>query len=219
MNNSIFAKLLKLNEQTNEVTNNTENSKAESSVTKTRDTHDDYVSREAKRIDLEASLKEFLTYHWPFMFPLEHNEVDEFVALQNKCLPSEKYDADLVNYLLSSALVYKLDGKIVGGILIGKTSNKSPAKAKYESKKGFIETVMSLFVDEQHRGKKIGKALLYAALHGFEGRCMMLHVRWRNKPAIELYKKVGFLTLQRIHKYYREPTEDAWEMVFIREQA
>lgn len=213
MNNSIFAKLLKLNEQTNE----TKTESITDSIIRT--SVGSIIESSEAQTELEASLKEFLAYHWPFMFPLEHNEVDEFVALQNKCLPSEKYDADLVNYLLSSALVYKLDGKIVGGILIGKTSNKSPAKAKYESKKGFIETVMSLFVDEQHRGKKIGKALLYAALHGFEGRCMMLHVRWRNKPAIELYKKVGFLTLRRIHKYYANPTEDAWEMVFIREQA
>ena len=242
MNNSIFAKLLKLDGSADRTTRDLSRELNTHSLTTQQNQPTQSLSqnspqniqnqreqneRAEKALQLEKQakqaaqliedeLKEFLKQHWSFIFPLEYNEIDEFVKLQNKCLPGEPYDADIVQYLIESSLVYKIDGVIVGGIIVGKTSNKMPAKTKYESKKGFIETIMSLFVDEHHRGKKIGKALLYAALHGFEGKCIMLHVRWTNKQAIELYKKVGFLTLNRIRKYYQNPIEDAWEMVFVR---
>lgn len=195
MKNSIFAKLLNL----------------ESAEVK-----EEPITENADKIH-EKSLKSFLAKHWSNLHALKDEEVQELTKLQNRCLPGEKYTEETIAFLMDSTLVYKIDGKIVGGIILGRLSNTHPAKFKYETKKGTIECIFSLFVDDQYRGKGIGKTLLYAGLHGFEGRCIILHVRWKNKAAIELYKKVGFIILSRIHKYYSNPTEDAWEMVFVRD--
>ena len=42
---------------------------------------------------------------------------------------------------------------------------------------------------------------------------IVLEVRVSNRPAIELYKKFGFVNVGTRKNFYQKPTEDAWIMI------
>jgi ribosomal-protein-alanine N-acetyltransferase len=68
---------------------------------------------------------------------------------------------------------------------------------------------------ENHRGKHIGLKLMEEGLQRIkkEGASeMYLEVRVSNRPAIEMYRKLGFKIGKSLEGYYRDG-EDAYMMV------
>lgn len=66
-----------------------------------------------------------------------------------------------------------------------------------------------------YRRQGVGQTLLKQALR--QGQMLgasycLLEVRFSNRPAIELYEKLGFVTIDRRRNYYSLPIEDALVM-------
>ena len=72
--------------------------------------------------------------------------------------------------------------------------------------------MMNLAVSPEYRRMGIGEALVNALVPRLAERgshSLMLEVRVSNKPAIQLYEKLGFVQVGRRPNYYRNPKEDA----------
>ena len=72
--------------------------------------------------------------------------------------------------------------------------------------------MMNVAVHPDFRRKGIAERLVLSLVEGLKARgnhCLSLEVRASNEPAINLYKKLGFLQVGRRTKYYRNPREDA----------
>ncbi|MEM0089672.1 MAG: ribosomal protein S18-alanine N-acetyltransferase [Archaeoglobaceae archaeon] len=75
--------------------------------------------------------------------------------------------------------------------------------------------IVSIAVRKEFRGHGIGEALLREAIKRLRARGktkIALEVRVSNKPAQELYKKLGFRIVDTIPSYYSDG-EDAYYMV------
>ncbi len=93
-------------------------------------------------------------------------------------------ESGIARFLLrnpNTCFVATLDGKVVGTILAG-----------HDGRRGYI---YHLAVDEQHRGKGIGKELVCCAVHGLERLGIQkaaLVVFANNKDGNQFWEKVGF---------------------------
>lgn len=108
--------------------------------------------------------------------------------------------------------VAEVDGKVVGYVM-SRVEYGAPNIAKgMLVKKGHI---VSIAVLEGYRRRRIGTALMKAALEALRERygCkeVYLEVRVSNEPAIKLYEKLGFRKVRIIPMYYLDG-EDAYLM-------
>ncbi len=73
--------------------------------------------------------------------------------------------------------------------------------------------IVSIAVDERYRRKGVGTALIKGVIKNLADKVdgFYLEVRVSNKPAINLYEKMGFEITKRISKYYMDG-EDAYLM-------
>jgi len=83
-------------------------------------------------------------------------------------------------------------------------------------KLGFVKKghVVSVAVLEEHRGKSLGKALMFEGINGVMYRKadeIYLEVRVSNTSAINMYQKLRFEIKSRLRSYYRDG-EDAYLM-------
>ena len=75
--------------------------------------------------------------------------------------------------------------------------------------------ILNLAVDPDHRRQGVAGILVRKLLQQIDGP-LFLEVRAGNRPALSLYKKLGFAQAGRRRSYYRNPVEDAVIMVFSR---
>ncbi|MBS7287266.1 MAG: ribosomal protein S18-alanine N-acetyltransferase [Candidatus Freyarchaeota archaeon] len=145
-----------------------------------------------------------------------HEDLFRVVEINRICLP-ENYPYYFFQHLLERYpgcfIVAEVDGEIVGYIMNriekGMSSfNPSPFRLV---KKGHV---VSIAVMPEHRRKGIGKMLLkwgLRAMKEYGAEEAILEVRVSNEPAINLYKKMGFIIVKTIRGYYHDG-EDAYLM-------
>jgi ribosomal-protein-alanine N-acetyltransferase len=97
----------------------------------------------------------------------------------------------------------EMDGRLAG-LLIGRI-----AADEFE--------ILNLAVGGEFRRRGVATQLVRAALESAKiagARKTFLEVRASNEGGIQLYKRLGFQTCGRRMNYYRDPVEDAVQMVF-----
>ncbi len=138
-------------------------------------------------------------------------DIPSVILVNEKTLPEHYSDVfyyDVMDGFPEGFIVAELRGGVVGYVM-------NRVEFGFSNIKGFSLTkkahVVSVAVMQEHRKKGLGWALMEEghkamALKGCKE--VFLEVRVGNTPAIELYKKMEYSTVQRLHSYYRDG-EDA----------
>lgn len=122
---------------------------------------------------------------------LSYDNLNEFykVAKEYKLDFKKYYDEDsLINNKYQKTYLYSMDNKIVGFIIIEITFE--------------IMNIIHLFVKEKYRKNGIATLLLNHILLNQYIENYFLEVKSNNIPAINLYKKLGFIVINIRKKYY-----------------
>ncbi len=136
-------------------------------------------------------------------------DVPNVIAVNMATLPEHYTDFfyyDLLRGFPEGFLVTEREGEIVGYIMCRLEYGFSNFGLSV-IKKGHI---VSIAVMEEHRRKGLGRALMEEAMKAMKmRRCSetFLEVRVSNFPAIDLYKKLGFVEVRKIPYYYRDGEE------------
>ena len=129
---------------------------------------------------------------------VERADLASIAALEERCF-SDPWPASAFTGLLGSlSLTVMNDSELVGYVF-----------ARVRSTEGEI---LNVAVHPEHRERGLGMRLVAESMD----RCrragaesIFLEVRESNRPAIGLYGKMGFRTLDRRRRFYRNPTENA----------
>ena len=132
-------------------------------------------------------------------------DLEAVININRVCLP-ENYAAyffiDTYNTLPDTFIVAEYQGRIVGYIMCRLEHGFSDLKKLRFAKKGHI---ISVAVMPDYRRLGIGYSLVEGALAAFSAinadECY-LEVRLNNDPAIELYKRMGFVIARTVPRYY-----------------
>jgi ribosomal-protein-alanine N-acetyltransferase len=122
-------------------------------------------------------------------------DMPRVLEIEQACFPEEAYPEELfAEYARKSPelfLVARCGGRVVGyGIAVVR---------------GRSAELISIAVDPQHRRRRVGQALLDAALRGISragGDTCRLAVRATNAEAICFYERSGFERVKLIQGYY-----------------
>ncbi|MEM2880621.1 MAG: ribosomal protein S18-alanine N-acetyltransferase [Candidatus Methanomethylicaceae archaeon] len=131
------------------------------------------------------------------------NDLNEIYAIEKESF-SDPYPKPLLKaffYHPGAYIVAVVRGKVVG-YAIGIIRFRS------------LGHIISIAVEKDFRGKGIGKKLLHELikrLSGMGAKKIRIEVRESNEIAINLYKKTGFTTKEKISRYYPDG-EDALVM-------
>ncbi|MEM4234256.1 MAG: ribosomal protein S18-alanine N-acetyltransferase [Candidatus Methanomethylicaceae archaeon] len=133
------------------------------------------------------------------------NDLNEIYAIEKESF-SDPYPKPLLKaffYHPGAYIVAVVRGKVVG-YAIGIIRFRS------------LGHIISIAVEKDFRGKGIGKKLLHELikrLSGMGAKKIRIEVRESNEIAINLYKKTGFTTKEKIFRYY--PDGEAALVMFI----
>jgi ribosomal-protein-alanine N-acetyltransferase len=79
--------------------------------------------------------------------------------------------------------------------------------------------ILSIAVDERHRGRGLSRNLLLTHLGHLAGhgvRTIFLEVEENNQPARRLYNRAGFAVIGRRERYYKQPGGEPLNAVLMR---
>ena len=141
-------------------------------------------------------------------------EIPSVVSVNERTLPEHYSDVFYYDILDGFPEGFLLAEK--GGLVAGYMMNR--IEFGFSNIKGFNlmkkAHVVSIAVLAEHRRKGLGWALVEEGQKAMAAKgCkeVFLEVRVGNTPAIEMYKKLDYSTLQRLYSYYRDG-EDAFLM-------
>jgi len=142
------------------------------------------------------------------------SDLQKVMHINRTCLP-ENYTSffflDLYERFPLTFIVAEENGEIVGYVMCRIETGLPNFGFLGLIKKGHV---VSIAVLPEHRRKGIGQALMKEAMinmQKYNAKECYLEVRISNKPAITLYKKLGFQTVKVIRHYYMDG-EDAYLM-------
>lgn len=136
---------------------------------------------------------------------MSENDVEEVAQVESRCFSdpwSKKNFQEELRHRFSIPLVVKSGAKVVGYTCLWHIFEQME--------------IANFAVSPEFRRKGIGRMVMDGVLSEAKRRgCLsvILSVRESNQAAISLYKKYGFVELERKRNYYRYPTEDAIIMV------
>ncbi len=142
------------------------------------------------------------------------SDLDRVTYVNRKCLPenySDYFFIDLYRKFPETFIVAEDNGEIVGYIMCRIETSLSIISLQGLIKKGHIVSVAVL---PQNRRKGIGEALVKKAMKQmllYRAKQCFLEVRVSNRPAVDLYEKLGFQVTRTIKGYYSDG-EDAHMM-------
>lgn len=141
-------------------------------------------------------------------------DLEAVININRVCLP-ENYAAyffiDTFNTLPDTFIIAESQGRVVGYIMCRLEHGFSDLKKLRFAKKGHI---ISVAVMPDYRRMGMGNSLVEGALSAFSllrADELYLEVRISNYPAIELYRKMGFIVSRTIPRYYFDGS-DAYVM-------
>ncbi|MGQ9759171.1 MAG: ribosomal protein S18-alanine N-acetyltransferase [Candidatus Methanomethylicaceae archaeon] len=142
------------------------------------------------------------------------SDIDAVIMINKTCLPENYSPAFFLEHHYENPrvfLVAEVEGNVVGYNMCRIEFGISNFRTAF-TKRGHV---ISIAVMRDYRKKGIGYNLMVEGMkrvHESGANEIYLEVRVSNKPAIELYKKLGFKASKIIEGYYRDG-EDAYLMV------
>ncbi len=142
------------------------------------------------------------------------DDLESVMTINKVCLPENYSPGFFLEHFYENPrifLVAELGGKIIGYNMCRIEFGLSNLKTTFV-RKGHV---ISIAVMEEHRGKHVGLELMEVGMKRIkqEGASeMYLEVRVSNRPAIEMYRKLGFKAGKALEGYYRDG-ENAFLMV------
>lgn len=137
----------------------------------------------------------------------DREDVPSVIEVNMKTLPehySEYFYYEILSEFPETFLVAELHDVLVGYIMCRIEYGFSQLKRLGLARKGHV---VSVAVEEEHRGKGIGTSLILASheemVKKSAAECY-LEVRVSNAQAIALYQKLGFKVTGRLEAYYRD---------------
>ena len=133
--------------------------------------------------------------------PLSKKDAPCVAKIEAKCFSTPFSEADILGYIddpIWHFFVAWLDDEVVGYISFTKIIDECQ--------------IVNVATTEKARGQGVGSALISALINFAEQsdiKKIFLEVRASNVPAINLYKKFGFLAVGVSKNHYSKPTEDA----------
>jgi [ribosomal protein S18]-alanine N-acetyltransferase len=132
-------------------------------------------------------------------------DLDAVMNINRVCLPENYapyFFLDTYNTLPEAFIVAESQGMVVGYIMCRLEHGFSDVRKLRFARKGHI---VSVAVVPEFRNSGVGYSLVQQALAAMvarQGDECFLEVRVNNYPAINLYKKLGFLVSRTIPRYY-----------------
>jgi [ribosomal protein S18]-alanine N-acetyltransferase len=137
----------------------------------------------------------------------DREDIPSIIEINMKTLPehySDYFYYDILAEFPETFLVAELHGVMVGYIMCRIEYGFSQLKRLGLARKGHV---VSVAVEEEHRGKGIGTRLILASHEEMVKKSATecyLEVRISNSQAITLYRKLGFKVTGRQEAYYRD---------------
>ena len=134
-------------------------------------------------------------------------DVPSIIEINMKTLPehySDSFYYEILSEFPETFLVAELQGVPVGYIMCRIEYGFSHLKRLGLARKGHV---VSVAVEEEHRGKGIGTSLIMTSQKEMAKKSATecyLEVRVSNAQAIRLYQKLGFKTTGKLDVYYRD---------------
>ena len=137
----------------------------------------------------------------------DREDIPSIIEVNMKTLPehySDYFYYEILSEFPETFLVAELHGVLVGYIMCRIEYGFSQLKRLGLARKGHV---VSVAVEEEHRGKGIGTGLIIASQEEMTKKSATecyLEVRVSNVQAIGLYQKLGFKVTGRLEAYYRD---------------
>lgn len=141
-------------------------------------------------------------------------DLERVMYINQMCLPenySSSFFLDLYERFPETFVVAEENSEIVGYAMCRIERGLPSFRFMGLSKKGHLISI-AVLPKYQHQG--VGQALMkeiMKAMVSYEAKECILEVRVTNTPAIDLYKKLGFIVARTLNNYYSDG-EDAYLM-------
>ncbi len=146
--------------------------------------------------------------------PFKPEDLEQVMDINQKCLPENytpHFFIDLHKHFPAAFIVAEEKGRVVGYVMCRIEMGMPSLRLMGFERKGHV---ISIAVLPEHRRRGVAKALMREVMKAmllYRAKECILEVRVNNKPAVNLYRKMGFQVTQKVRGYYSDG-EAAYQM-------